>query len=354
MKFVLRGAVVAGGLALLVGSGVSLAGQEEQFLTNIRQLTFGGENTKIRFSTDGQRLIFQAMRSPETCDQVFAIDVGDGKLQRLSTGEGRTTCPHFLPGIQGYVFASTHLADTACPPRPPIELGQVLPLYSDYDVFIAEASTGTVRKLTDSPGYDADTAVSPDGSQIVFTSIRDGDAELYSIRPDGTGLKRLTHEKGFDGTATFSWDGRYIVYCGFHPKDPEELAEYEDLLKQGFVRPKMLEIFVMESDGSNRRQITFDGALSYGPTFHPGGERIIYSSNLADPEGQNFDLYFVRLDGNDLERITVDLSFEAWPVFSPDGKKIAFVSNRNAKEPEETNIFIADWLFVDPPWGQSR
>jgi len=352
MRFGFRLALVFGGWALLV---VSLIGEEAQFLTNIRQLTFGGENTKIRFSTDGQRLIFQAMRSPETCDQVFGIEIQGGKPQRLSNGEGRTTCPHFLPGVQGYVFASTHWANAACPPRPPIELGQVLPLYSDYDVFLADASTGSVRRLTDSPGYDADTAVSPDGSRIVFTSVRDGDPELYSIRSDGTGLRRLTHEKGFEGTATFSWDGRYIVYCGYHPHGSKDLAEYESLLKRGFVRPKVLEIFVMESDGSNRRQITFDGALSYGPTFHPGGERIVYSSNLADSKRQNFDLYFTRMDGTYTKRVTAGLSFDAWPVFSPDGTKLAFVSNRDAKEPEETNIFIADWIGVDTqPSGRSK
>ncbi len=329
---------------LLMGVGTSFARQDEKHLANIRQLTSGGENSKIRFSSDGQRLIFQAMRSPETCDQVFAVAVNGGVLQRLSSGEGRTTCPHFLPGDQGYVFASTHWADTACPPRPPTELGQVLPLYPSYEVFLADTASGTLRRLTDSPGYDADTAVSPDGSLIVFTSVRDGDAELYSMRLDGSGLRRLTFERGFDGMAAFSWDGRYIVYCGYHPAEPGAKEDYQTLLKRGFVRPEVLEIYVMERDGSNRRQLTSDGAVGFGPTFHPDGKRVVYSSNAADSRKRNFDLYIVRLDGTGLERITAGLSFDAWPVFSPDGEKLAFISNRDASEPEETNIFIADWV----------
>ncbi len=334
------------GLALLIlgiDGGVDAGGTEGR-LQNIRQLTFGGENTKAHFSIDGNRLIFQGMRSPEACDQIFAVDVSGGEVRRLSTGVGRTTCANYIPGERRFVFASTHLDDFACPSRPPLNLGYVWPLYAGYELFLAEADGSDFRRLTEAAGYDAEVSVSPDGSALLFTSTRDGDPDLYSMKLDGTGLKRLTFDIGYDGSAAYSRDGNLIVYCGYHPQDPEELALYGELLEQGFVKPDVLEIFVMNRDGSNREQLTFGGAASFGPSFHPDGKHVVFSSNMADQRRRNFDLYIVNVDGTGLDRITVTLSFESWPVFSPDGKELAFISNRNAGEPEETNLFIADWV----------
>jgi len=329
---------------VVLAYSTNAAEQDSEHLENLLQLTFGGENIKAKFGVDGRQLIFQAMRSPNTCDQIFAVEVESGKIRRLSMGSGRTTCGYFVPGSANVVFASTHLDDTACPPRPPLDLGYVWPLYSGYDVFWASSDGVDTRPLTDTPGYDADTAVSPDGRRIVFTSVRNGDPDLYSMKADGTDVRRLTTEEGYDGNASFSPDGNLIVYCGYHPSEDQELEEYRNLLRKGYVRPDVLEIFIMGSDGTNRRQITFEGAASFGPSFHPDGKRIIFSSNLAQQRRPNFDLYLIRVDGTGLERVTALLSFDAWPVFSPDGKKLAFISNRDATEPEETNIFIADWI----------
>jgi Tol biopolymer transport system component len=269
----------------------------------------------------------------------------DGTDQKLvSTGKGRTTCAYFLSGGNRILYASTHLGGEACPPRPSYAQGYVWPVYKSYDLFLADADGSDLERLTDTPGYDAEATVSPDGSQIVFTSARDGDLELYSMRPDGSELRRLTHEKGYDGGAFYSLDGTQIVYRAHHPKDATELARYEKLLADGLIEPSTLEVFVMNADGSNRRQVTSNRAANFCPFFHPDGKRIIFSSNLDDPKGRNFDLFLIRVDGTGLERITTDPSFDGFPMFSRDGKKLVFGSNRNASQPGETNIFIADWI----------
>jgi Tol biopolymer transport system component len=113
-----------------------------------------------------------------------------------------------------------------------------------------------------------------------------------------------------------------------------------------------MELFVMDADGSNVRQITNNGAANFAPFFHPDGRRIIFSSNLHDPTGRNFDLYIINIDGTGLERVTYFEGFDGFPMFTRDGKKLVFCSNRNARKPGDTNIFIADWVEEEPPQHQ--
>jgi Tol biopolymer transport system component len=91
-------------------------------------------------------------------------------------------------------------------------------------------------------------------------------------------------------------------------------------------------------------QLTNNGAANFAPYFHPAGDKIIYASNVADPQGRNFDLYLIEIATKTIERITFNETFDAFPMFSHDGKKLVFASNRNGVERGETNIFIADWI----------
>src|SRR5512143_2472373 len=104
-----------------------------------------------------------------------------------------------------------------------------------------------------------------------------------------------------------------------------------------------MEIFVMDADGSNRTQITENGAANFAPFFHPDNRRVIFASNMGDPGGRNFDLYMIRIDGSGIERITFGDTFDGFPMFTRDGKHLVFASNRNAKARGETNLFLAEW-----------
>jgi Tol biopolymer transport system component len=115
------------------------------------------------------------------------------------------------------------------------------------------------------------------------------------------------------------------------------------LLERGLVRPSRLEIWVAKADGSDARQVTRLGGANFAPSFHPDGKRIIFASNQPDPRSRNFDLYLVNLDGTGLEAVTASGEFDGFPMFSPDGKRLVFASNRNATQPGETNVFVADW-----------
>ena len=339
-------------LALLISSPLTapraqtdnLLLPDEKHLRNIKQLTFGGENAEAYFSADGKQLIFQSTREGHGCDQIYTMNVDGSNAKMISNGEGRTTCSYFYPGNKRVLYSSTHLGDKQCPPRPDFSRGYVWAVYPAFDIFSANADGSNSKQLTNTPGYDAETTITLDGKKLVFTSMRDGDLDIYKMDADGKNVRRLTNELGYDGGPFWSYDGKQIVYRAHHPKTEEQKADYSSLLKQNLIRPTVLEIFVMNADGSNKRQVTNNGKANFGPYFFPDGKRIIFSSNLDDARGRNFDLYKINVDGTGLERITFHETFDGFPMFSPDGKKLVFASNRNAAKQGDTNIFIADWV----------
>jgi Tol biopolymer transport system component len=325
--------------------GAAAATPQEKRLQNIRQLTFEGENAEAYFSFDGKRLIFQRT-SEHPCDQIYSMNLDGSDRTLLSTGQGRTTCGFYMPDGKSFVYASTHLGSPECPPVPEMKPGMyVWPVYSTYDIFRADADGSNLVQLTKTPGYDAEATVAKDG-RIVFTSVRDGDMEIYSMNGDGSDVTRLTNLPGPDGGPFFSPDGSMIVFRGRHPEPGAELDDYFALLKKELWRPTGLDVFVMNRDGSNLRQVTRAAGANWAPYFTPDGKRIIFASNMKNPKGpgaSNFDLYLVNLDGTGLEQVTFNEAFDGFPMFSPDGTKLVFASNRNAKSPNETNVFIADW-----------
>jgi Tol biopolymer transport system component len=223
--------------------------------------------------------------------------------------------------------------------------GYVWSVHPDYEIFSARPDGAGMMRLTASSGYDAEATISTDGRRIVFTSARDGDLDLYSMNADGRDVKRLTRTPGYDGGAFFSDDGEWIVYRASHLESPKAIEEFQSLLRRHLVKPSRLEIRVMRSDGSDDRQVTRLGVASFAPFFFRGThERLLFVSNLADPQGRDFDIWAVNVDGTDLERITYNPTFDGFPMFSPDGRRVAFCSNRHNTKPNETNVFVADWV----------
>ena len=316
---------------------------EEAHLRNITQLTFGGENAEAYFSLDGEEIIFQSTREPYECDQIFTMNTDGSDVNLVSTGSGRTTCAFFTPDKTRIIYASTHLGALECPAPPDLSEGYVWAIYPDFDIFSADRDGGDLKRLTDTEGYDAEGTISTDGQKIIFTSMRDGDLELYEMNIDGSDQRRLTDELGYDGGAFHSADGEWIVWRSNRPSTPEEIARYRDLLSRNLVMPSSVELMVMRADGSEKKQITSNGAANFGPYFHPNGEQIIFSSNMNNPRSGNFDLFLINRDGSGLQQITFDETFDGFPMFTSDGSKLIWESNRHAAEPGDTNVFIADW-----------
>jgi len=314
----------------------------ETHLANIRQLTFGGQNAEAYWSSDGQWITLQSTLVGMQCDQQYVMRADGSDVRRISNGHGKTTCGWFLPGNHRLLFASSHAHDSTCPPRPDPSRGYVWPL-DRFDLYTVNRDGSDLQRLTNFNTYTAESVVSPDGKRIAFTSLKDGDLDIYVMNVDGTGLKRLTNTPGYDGGPWWSPDGTKIVYRSHHPADSAQLAQYRTLLAANMVRPSQVELFVMNADGSDQRQITKLGGANFGPSWTHDGRRIIFASNYKNPRSRNFDLFLVSIDGAGLEQLTTHGEFDGFPMFSPDGRKLIWASNRNGREVGETNIFVADW-----------
>jgi TolB protein len=335
-----------------VSSGplAGLQDPREKHLKNVRQLTFGGQNAEAYWSFDGKKIVFQYMLGNGDADQIFTMNTDGSKKTLVSTGKGRCTCPYFLKDGKRVIFASTHGYSEAIPPEPDRSQGYVWPIYPYYAIYSARPDGKDLKPLfpkTVQPGvpcgYNAEATVSPDGQRIIFTSTMDGDLELYSMKTDGTDLKRLTYHTGYDGGAYFSPDSKKIVWRASALDTVAEKAEYLRLLRQNMVRPSKMELWVADADGSNAVQVTKNGAANFAPFFTPDGKRILFASNQDDPRKRKFELYLIDTDGRNQERVTWGEEFDSFPMFSPNGKKLVWASNRNGKN-RETNIFVADWV----------
>jgi TolB protein len=309
-------------------------------LTNIRQLTNGGENAEAYWSPDGKRLIFQSTRGDLKCDQIFIMNA-DGSDQHMVS----TTCGYFLPDGKHILYASTHLAGDACPPAADRSKGYVWAVYPSYDIFTAKDDGSDLQRLTDEQGYDAEATVNWKTRKIVYTSLASGDLDLWTMKLDGSGKKRLTETYGYDGGPVFSRDGKQVVWRGGHPGDDAAKQKYAALLKDNLTSPMKMELFVSDSNGKHVKQLTNFGCASFAPTFTPDGERILFSSNKNNCDGRKFELYLINTDGSGLRQITDFGGFTSFPEFSPDGRKLVFVSDWKAPARYEFNVFTADWSY---------
>lgn len=320
---------------------------EEKHISNVKQLSFGGENAEAYFSADGQWLIFQSQRNGYGCDEQYVMKSDGSEVRKVSTGAGRVTCGYFFGMKDGLpaniIYASTHDHGKECPPRPSYLRGYVWPIYPTYELYTDSFQGGSLKRLTNNNFYDAEATISPDGKKVVFTSTRDGDLDLYLMNTDGTGLKRVTTDLGYDGGAFFTHDGKRLIYRAYHPATEDEKKEYTENLKKNVYKPSYLELFVIDLDGKNKKQITDFKAGTFAPFMFPGDKRVIFASSKNSQSGRVFDLFAIDIDGKNLEQITFSNTFDSFPMFSPDGKKLVWGSNRNQKEKGETNLFIADW-----------
>lgn len=308
-------------------AGKSLGLPEETHLANVRQLTFGGNNAEAYWAFGGDRLILQSDRAPYKCDQIEVLSTKGGAPQLVSTGKGRTTCAYFLKGDKEIVYASTHEASPECPTPPDHSHGYVWGLF-EFDIYKANADgSGLVNLTPNTPGYDAEATVCPKDGSIIFTSIRTGDLELFRMDADGKNVRQLTNQLGYDGGAFFSNDCSKIVWRSSRPQG-KDADEYNALLAQKIVKPGKMDLYVANADGSDARQVTYLPGASFAPYFFPNGKRIIFSSNYKNPRSAEFDLFAVDIDGTNLEQITFSGGFDGFPVFSPDGKTLSFSSNR--------------------------
>ncbi len=320
-----------------------LAHAAEPHFANVRQLTFGGSNAEAYWSPDGKQIVFQSTRDGNKCDQIYVMNADGSDVHMVSTGKGRTTCGYFYPDGKHILYASTHEASPSCPPDVDRSKGYVWPVNAEYEIYKATLDGKIVEKFNAHPGYDAEATINWKTKKIVWTSVRDGDLNLWTSDVDGKNAKPATTRLGYDGGAFFSPDGKQLVWRAHYPKTPDDEKDYRAKLAENLTAPMKMEIMISAADGKNARQITDFGCASFAPTFTPDGKKIIFASNKHKCDSRYFELFLMNADGSGIEQVTDSGGFTSFPMFSPDGKKLVFISERNAKERYEFNVFVADW-----------
>lgn len=334
-----------------VGPGEQLSAEEVEqreapHLRNVTQVTYGFSRAgEGYFSPDGQTIIFQAAeRAPagilqppppgQDDFQIYTAALKPGAAPKLvSTGIGKCTCAYFHADGQSILFASTHL-DPALQDDTPADRPEG-PAYSrseryrwDFDphmdIFRADLDGSNLVRLTDTPGYDAEGSYSPDGKRIVFTSFRDGDAEIYIMDADGSHPNRITNAPGYDGGPFFSPDGTQIVYRSDRQQND------------------LLQIFLNNTEGTDERQLTDDENVNWGPYFHPDGRHIAYST--SEHGHSNYEVYLLDIETKERTRITHAPGFDGLPVFSPDGSKLLWTAKGRTAD-DTSQLFIADFTL---------
>ena len=325
--------------------------REDQFLSNTQQLiTESLRSGEGYFSADGSRFIFQSeVPGDNPFYQIYVRDLATGATNRVSPGIGLTSCSWIHPTLDRVMFSSTHEDPDALNKQAEEirirESGVERPYGWDYDrhyeIYQANADGSNIINLTNSDGYDAEGSYSSDGSKILFASNReaysrtltqaeqklfDDDSsyfmDLFVMDADGSNVKQLTNSPGYDGGPFFSPDNSEVVWRRFNPDG------------------NSAEIWTMDIDGGNQRQLTSDAMVAWGPYYHPSGDYIIYSSNVLGHA--NFELFLIDAEGtNTPVRVTNTDGTDILPVFSPDGSRLAWSTTRTPNGTSQ--IHMGDW-----------
>src|SRR5689334_2896276 len=179
-------------------------------------------------------------------------------------------------------------------------------------LFIANSDGGEEHPLLTPAGTDYDPVWAPDGSSIVFTSERDGSAELYRVKPDGSGLERLTNDPAYDDQADFSPDGKQLVFVttrnGGHAV-----------------------LWTMDLATHRAKPLTSGTGSDYRPSWSRDGKWIAFSSGRGNPfpfshgrweRLQLAGIYVIHPDGSGLKKITTGGDFCGSPKWMSDSRHL--------------------------------
>lgn len=309
---------------------------EAKVLQNIRQITFpalGFEKAgEAYFSPDEQSIIFQAVPTNQKDYQIFVMNLNEGIPKMVSTGKGACTCAYFRPDGKKIIFASSHedpyLNDLNLETSSPgykREGGQYIWNFTPFmNIYEANPDGSGLIPLTVGSAYHAECAYSKDGTRIVFASNDSGSMNIYTMKADGSDVQQVTHTPfSYNGGPFFSPDEKQIIFRS----DRE--------------RPHYLQIYMINTDGTNESQLTANNAVNWAPYWHPSGKVFAFTTSLHGHE--HYEIYLQNIETQAQFRLTHNPSFDGLPVFSNSGNKIMWTSKRG---PDKTcQIFFADFVM---------
>jgi TolB protein len=253
-------------------------------------------------SPDGSRIVFQSNRTGTP--QVFVMDADGTQVRQLTDNPLGAETPKWSPDGKLILFAS-YLGD------------------DNNDLFVMSPDGSNQHQLTASPGYDGHASWSLDGSRIIFNSDRTSPDlgvswsqrwhEIFSMRADGTDVRQHTNLQMICTYPSFSPDQEHITYR----KVIASAAMSWDLT----LGQRNSEIFVAAADGSEETNLTNSAAFDGWPVWSPDGTLIAFASNRVGPANVG-QIFVIQPDGENLRQVSFGPWGYAQPAWSTDGTRI--------------------------------
>lgn len=304
----------------------SLYAEESPYLKNVRQITFTEmgfqKSGEAYFSPDDQSILFQAVPLDSEHYQIYGLKLDETSPHLVSTGFGACTCAFFHPQEEKIIFASSH--DSPLALEDPKKGSYSWALIPYMNIYEAKPDGTALKPLTEGSAYHAECAYSPDGSEIVYASNETGSMNLYLMKSDGTEKRQLTfHSHCYNGGPFFSPDGQKILF-----RADREKAHY-------------LQIYLIDKETLEERQLTANADVNWAPYFHPNGRIIAYTRSVGHGK---YEIYLLNIETGAEYRLTHDNDFNGLPVFSNQGDKLLWTSKRNTGN---CQIFLADFILPE-------
>ena len=187
------------------------------------------------------------------------------------------------------------------------------------ELYESDLDGGNIKRLTNNKQYDAEVSVSPDGKWYLFGRDTDGKMDLWVMKSDGTGERQVTFTEDWQEGG-----------AQFLPDSNTILTRAWKREDEG-QRMLPMQIFTVKRDTGERKQITSEAGTNWAPFPAPDGKHFAYVKILTDTPRPNWEIFMMNMETGKQTRLTSNPGFDGFPSISPDGKLLAFSSGRDAK-----------------------